>query len=73
LPAQLHLSLDALLVWEIFLPQDIPSEDVARRRDNALRKALNTPPQPKPTRNPPKEKPAASASARKPGEAGKAS
>lgn len=41
-------------------------EETARRRDEALRRALNTPPQPKPSRNPKSVKPADEANAEKP-------
>ena len=36
-----------------------PDEEAARRRDEALRRALSTPPQPKPSPNPKPVKPAA--------------
>jgi len=42
-------------------------DEVTLRRDDALRRALNTPPQPKPTSNPKAVKPAAPASAKKRG------
>lgn len=48
-------------------------EETARRRDEALRHALTTPPQPKPTQNPKVGKPAAPSSAGKPSPTGEAS
>ena len=48
-------------------------EEAARRRDEALRRALNTPLQPKPTQNPKAVKPAAGANAGKPAPTGGAS
>lgn len=45
---------------------DYSDQEAARRRDEALRRALSTPPQPKPSRNPKADKPAAApASARR--------
>jgi hypothetical protein len=50
---------------------DETADDIERRMNDAIRKALNTPPQPKPTR---KDKaPSAAASAQKRGEPDKAS
>jgi len=42
-------------------------EEASRRRDEALRRALNTPPQIKPTSNPKAVKPAVATSAKKRG------
>lgn len=42
---------------------ELTFEEAARRRDEALRRALNTPPQPQPTHNAKKENPQASKSA----------
>jgi hypothetical protein len=53
---------------------DLTEDEVERRMNDAMRKALNTPPQPKPTGNPEKGKPsAAEATSQRPGGAGKAS
>jgi len=43
----------------------LDEDETARRRDGALRRALNTPPKPKATPNPRKEKPAGRTSAEK--------
>jgi hypothetical protein len=43
-------------------------EEASRRRDEALRRALNTPPQPKPSRNPKEVKDASPATGGKRGQ-----
>lgn len=48
-------------------PDSYGDEEAARRRDEALRRALNTPPQPKPSPNPKVVKPVASTSGKKRG------
>lgn len=48
-------------------------EEIARRRDEAMLRALNTPPQPNPTKNSKVVKPACEASAGKRGSTGEAS
>lgn len=51
----------------------LSNDEIVRRRDEALRRALNTPPQPKPSPNPKPVKPVAATTAGKHGQAGEAS